>query len=221
MLTFSFLKPKFSRKNVENNISRAIQRAKSENLSCPSCTQFCLTHSLILKTVLFLKLNILCSPMFCLLSCRTSDCEPVHVLRTFVHHFMRGRALDIQDPTQPLEGKTAEIFISRLNLYEDGLDELLGSISHDPSLPLEVTFCGELAQDSGGPRKEFLGAVFRAIKDNLFVAAEDRQYVLRKDVVPENRREYFFAGLMFGKNVVLSNVSRYNTGEIKLKIELT
>ena len=71
MLTFSFLKPKFFRKNVENNISRAIQRAKSENLSCPSCIQFCLTDSLILKTVLFLKLNMLDSQMFYLLSCRT------------------------------------------------------------------------------------------------------------------------------------------------------
>ena len=140
--------------------------------------------------------------MFYLLSCRRSDIEPVHILRTFVHHFMRGRALDIQDTTQPLEGETVEIFISRLNLYEDGLDELLGTISHDPSLPLEVNFCGELAHDSGGPRKEFLGAMVRAIKDKLFVAAEDRQYVLRQDVVLENRREYFFAGLMFGKNVV-------------------
>ena len=81
--------------------------------------------------------------------------------------------------------------------------------SHDPSLPLEVTFCGKLAQDSGDPWQEFLGAVFRTIKDNLFVAAEDRQYVLREDVVPENRREYFFAGLMFGKNVVSSNFSIY------------
>ena len=65
----------------------------------------------------------------------------MHILRTFVHHFMRGHALDIQDPTRPLERETAEIFISLLNLYEDGLDELLGSISHDPSRPLEVTFC--------------------------------------------------------------------------------
>ena len=69
---------------------------------------------------------------------------------------MHGRALDIQDSTQLLEGETAEIFISRVNLYEDGLDELLGSISHDPSLRLDVSVYGELAHDSGGPPKGVL-----------------------------------------------------------------
>ena len=66
-----------------------------------------------------------------------------------------------------------------------------------------------MTHDSGGPRKEFLGTMVRAIKDKLFVAAEDRQHVLRQDVVLENRREYFFAGLMFGKNVVSSNFQLY------------
>ena len=156
MLTFSFLKPNFCRKIVENNSSRAIQRAKSKNFSCPIFTQFCHANLLILKTVLSLKLNILCSPIICLLSCRRSDYESVHVMCTFVHHFMHGHALDMQDLTKPFEGKTAEIFISRLNLYENDLDELLASISHDPNLPLEVTFCGKLTQDSGGSQMEFL-----------------------------------------------------------------
>ena len=72
---------------------------------------------------------------------------------------MRGRALDIKDPTQVLEGETADIFISRLNLFEDGLEELICEMGHEPSLHLEVNFNGECAQDLGGPRKEFLGAM--------------------------------------------------------------
>lgn len=102
---------------------------------------------------------------------------------------MRGRQLDIKEPTQALEGETAEIFICRAGLFEDGLDELLGGTVHNPSLHLEVTLSGECAQDLGGPRKEFLGAMVREIRDRLTVA--------------EDRRQYFGAGLVFGKNYQL------------------
>ncbi len=51
----------------------------------------------------------------------------MHVLRTFVDHFLHGRALDIKDPKQVLEGETAEI-----NLFEDGLEELICEMGHDP-----------------------------------------------------------------------------------------
>ncbi len=128
----------------------------------------------------------------------------MHVLRTFVHHFLRGGALDIKDPTQVLEGETAEIFISRLNLFEDGLEELICEMGHDPNLPLEVNFNGECAQDLGGPRKEFLGAMVRAIKECLFSRTGDSRYGLKYDVVAENMREYFCAGLVFGKKCMLS-----------------
>ena len=112
---------------------------------------------------------------------------------------MRGRALDIKDPTQVPEGETVEIFVSRLNLYEDALDQLRGEISHDPSLPLEVAFNGECAQDLGGPRKEFLGAMVRAVKERSFVHTGDSRYALNYDVVAENMREYLLAGIVFGK----------------------
>ncbi|CAB4029344.1 G2 M phase-specific E3 ubiquitin- ligase, partial [Paramuricea clavata] len=130
------------------------------------------------------------------------DDEPVHVLRTFVCHFLRGRPLDVQDLTRVLEGETAEIFVSRATLFEDGMDELLGGMGHDPSLPLEVTFTGECARDLGGPRKELLGAMVREIKDCLFVDNGDSTYILREDVVAENRRHYFGAGLVFGYSIL-------------------
>lgn len=74
---------------------------------------------------------------------------------------MRGRPLDLTDPNPTIEGETTEIFVSRMNIFQDGMDELLGGTECDPSLPLEVTFTGEYAQDLGGPRKEFLGAMMR------------------------------------------------------------
>lgn len=83
----------------------------------------------------------------------SADEEPVKVLRTFVCHFMRGRPLNLFDPSETIEGETAEIFVSRSNVFEDGMDELLGGTGHDPSLPLEVTFTRECARDLGGPRK--------------------------------------------------------------------
>ena len=79
--------------------------------------------------------------------------EPVKVLQTFVCHFLRGRPLDINNPGQTIEGETPEIFICRMNVFNDGMDKLLGAMEHDRSLPLEVTFTDECAQDLGGPRK--------------------------------------------------------------------
>ena len=55
---------------------------------------------------------------------------------------MRGRPLDLTDPNQTIEGETTEIFVSRVNIFRDGMDELLGGTECDPSLPLEITFTG-------------------------------------------------------------------------------
>ncbi|XP_028403172.1 uncharacterized protein LOC114525912 [Dendronephthya gigantea] len=136
------------------------------------------------------------------LKATTANDDPVQVLRTFSCHFLRGRPLDVMDPTVQLEGETTDVFVTRENIYEDGMDELLGGLGvSDPSLPLEVTFTGECAQDLGGPRKEFLGAMTREIKDHLFVVGGDT-YTLRQDVVAETRRYFFGAGLVFGYSML-------------------
>ena len=108
------------------------------------------------------------------------------------------------DRSQPNnEGETTEIFVPRVNIFRDGMDELLGGTECDPSLPLEITFTGECAQDLAGPRKEFLGAMIRNIKDKLFVAnQEDSTFNLHNDIVEfytENSRHYYGPGLIFGK----------------------
>ena len=112
---------------------------------------------------------------------------------------MRGRSLDIMDESVVLEGETSEIFVSRFNVYDDGMDELLNKTDHDYSLPLDVTFNGEMAQDLGGPHKEFLAAMVRQIKDKLFVKDDrDATFILHQNELAENKSQYLGAGLIFG-----------------------
>ena len=134
-----------------------------------------------------------------LLYCRNEDHEPVKILRTFVEKFLRGRPLDILDESGLLEGETTEIFVSCFNVYTDGMDELLNKPDHDYSLPLDVTFNGEMAEDLGGPRKEFLSSMVRQIKDKLFVKNDpDGTFVLHQYEIAENRSHYFGARIIFG-----------------------
>ena len=55
------------------------------------------------------------------------------------------------------EGKTTKIFVSRYRLVDDAMEEIL---REDPpaigfSVPLDVIFTGEGAQDYGDPRQIF------------------------------------------------------------------
>ena len=115
--------------------------------------------------------------------------------------FIRGRPLDIRDPTQITEGATTEVFVSRLNIYADGMDEIVGGTCHDYSLPLEITFIGECARDLGGPRKEFLSSMLRQIQEKLFVESvtESGTFVLHGNIVAEREMYYLGAGIFFGK----------------------
>ncbi|XP_028401093.1 uncharacterized protein LOC114524162 [Dendronephthya gigantea] len=109
------------------------------------------------------------------------DCqEPVTVLRIYQKNFMRGRPLDLMNETTIMEGETTEIFVSRLNLFEDGMDEILNVTSEtvDRSFPLEVTFTGENARDQGGPRREFLSSMLQQIKERLCTEGEDGNFNL-------------------------------------------
>ena len=78
--------------------------------------------------------------------------------------------LDLQNYSELCEGKTTEIFVYRYRLFDDAMEEILRDdpLAIDFSVPLEVIFTGEGAQDYGGPRREFLGMVMREIRDKLF-----------------------------------------------------
>lgn len=135
-----------------------------------------------------------------------SECEdPVAILKEYQENLMRGRALDIQDENILIEGKTSEIFISRSSLFSDAIDELMNG-GMDVSLPLEVTFNGEMAEDYGGPRKEFLGIAIRETMECLFEDDGFGQYIIKDDVSYIRRNHYFVGGLIFGKTAILYTV---------------
>ena len=102
-----------------------------------------------------------------------------------------------------IEGQTTELFVSRLNIYEDGMDEIISEIeSCDRSLPLEVTFTGEKARDYGGPRREFISLMLREIKERLFVENNEGGeggYFLKDILTARISKYYIGAGIIFGK----------------------
>ena len=119
---------------------------------------------------------------------------------------MRGHPLDPVDESTFIEGRTTEIFVSHLNIYEDAMDEILseqGTGTCDRSFPLEVMFTGENARDFGGPRREFLSEMLRCIKENLCVEnKEDGEggYFLHDNVTARTNQFYVGGGIIFGMN---------------------
>ena len=121
---------------------------------------------------------------------------------------MRGRPLDPVDESACIAGRTTEIFVSRMNLYDDAMEEILfeGSAPVDRSIPLEVTFNGEHARGFAGPRKEFFPNMLRLIKEKLCVEnKEEGGYVLVDNVTARSNRFYYGAGIIFGMNVLPYN----------------
>ena len=79
----------------------------------------------------------------------------------------RYRLLDINSSTQPnLEGDTNFISIDRYNVLNSAFEEIRALENF--KLTLEVSFYGKIAQDSGGPQKEFFKLCLREIKEKCF-----------------------------------------------------
>lgn len=81
------------------------------------------------------------------------------------------------------------------------MEEILREGLSDFSLPLEVTFAGENAQDYGGPRREFLGSMMREIRDRLFKEQGATGHILQETEASLEKNSYYGAGLFFGKFV--------------------
>lgn len=74
-----------------------------------------------------------------------------------------------------------------MNIYKDAMGELVTEPPiEDISFPLDVTFIGEEAADYGGPRKEFLRAVMREVREQLFQESGSQagEYELTNYVAP-------------------------------------
>ena len=80
--------------------------------------------------------------------------EPTEILRYLQSKVVRRRSLDVTDDASILVGATNFIAVDRDNILETTFDELRSV--EDPRMTFQVEFYGELAQDSGGPRKEWI-----------------------------------------------------------------
>ena len=67
------------------------------------------------------------------------------------------------------------IIVRRSNLWEDSLKQFIKGLSYNKTI--KVTFVGEPAVDSGGPRREYFTLLIRAIAMNnsLFEGDTDRR----------------------------------------------
>ena len=90
----------------------------------------------------------------CIAHCRSICPEnPVETFRVIQKAIVTGRALEIEDQSVALVGGTNEIFIDRSKVLQTAIEEL--EMIRDFRKTLDVSFYGEMAQDFGGPRKEF------------------------------------------------------------------
>ena len=76
------------------------------------------------------------------------------MLRYLQRKIERGRPLDMTDDATILEGDTNFIAVDRDNILDTTFEEL--KTVEDPRVTFQVDFYGEMAQDSGGPRKEWI-----------------------------------------------------------------
>ena len=88
----------------------------------------------------------------CIKSCKEGNIQnPIEILRSAQQHIFQGIPLDISSPCQPLEGETNFISINRYDVLISAIEEI--KAIENLRLSLEVSFYGEIAGDSGGPRK--------------------------------------------------------------------
>ncbi|XP_074617066.1 uncharacterized protein LOC141876388 isoform X3 [Acropora palmata] len=106
--------------------------------------------------------------------------ESLPVLGISLSVNMAGTAMEIMKS----RWKALQSQIKRMNILKDAMAEFLT----DPPIadlifPLDVTFIGEEAADYGRPRKEFLGAFIRELRDQLF----DEEYILTTELLSWSR----------------------------------
>ena len=96
----------------------------------------------------------------------SSISEPTEMLRYLQKKIVKGRPLEVTDPTSSLEGETNFITMDRHDILKTTFEELSGVT--DPRVTFEIQFYGEVAVDSGGPRKEWLRLCNQNIKQKYF-----------------------------------------------------
>ena len=92
--------------------------------------------------------------------------EPTEMLRYLQCKIVYGRPLDRTNDECVLEGETNFIAVDRDNVLETTFDELRAI--QDPRITFQVEFYGEMAQDSGGSRREWIRLCNQHIKRRYF-----------------------------------------------------
>lgn len=108
--------------------------------------------------------------------------------------------LDLKNDSEGCEEKIMQIIVSPYHLFDDAVEEILREDLPviDFSVPSEVIFTGDSTQDYGGPSWEFLGMMMHEICDKLF-KEEGESYINSEDKEALDRKQYYGAGLFFGK----------------------
>ena len=110
--------------------------------------------------------------------------EPTEMLRYLQCKIVYGRPLDRTGDESVLEGETNFIAVDRDNILETTFDEL--KAIQDPRITFQVEFYGEMAQDSGGPRREWIRLCNQNIKRRYF----------ENGLKEHLSEDYFFVGQM-------------------------
>ena len=88
------------------------------------------------------------------------------MLRYLQKKVVRGRPLEVTDPSTDMQGQTNFITVDREKILETTFEELKSV--DDPRVTFEVQFYGEKAVDSGGPRREWIRLCNQQIKIKYF-----------------------------------------------------
>uniref|UniRef100_A0A1A9WLI1 HECT domain-containing protein n=1 Tax=Glossina brevipalpis TaxID=37001 RepID=A0A1A9WLI1_9MUSC len=91
--------------------------------------------------------------------------------------------------------------VTRENLVQDTLREIMRYNQSDLKKPLKIKFCGEEGEDAGGVRKEFFMLLSRDLIDpkyGMFKEFEDSRVVWFADVTFETEDMYFLIGIICG-----------------------
>lgn len=118
------------------------------------------------------------------------------VLNQYTRVFLAGRPSDVQWEDETIEGDTSHLYVSRKSCLRYSIEELC----HQKNLrfPLEVTFLGELAQDLGGPRREFFEKALIEMKKELLYTTSNSEIRLVENIEFLATKMYFYFGLLIG-----------------------
>lgn len=118
------------------------------------------------------------------------------VLNQCTRVFLAGRPLDVQREYETIEGDTSPIYVSRESCLRYSIEELCQR--KNLRFPLEVPFLEELAQDLGGPRREFFEKALIEMKEELFYTTSNSEIRLVENIEFLATKMYFYSGLLIG-----------------------